>query len=140
MPSESAVPPAVVQGEDWPIVLRLDGLNPDSMAVPGPDAYVILHGEGFTPESVVIWDEDEMPAEFVNKGKLRLLVVNPGILEEDEQEVELPHEIPVAVQTGAEISNTLLFTFTLAEAKKAARSEAKTPEKEDKHAKHHKGK
>jgi hypothetical protein len=110
MPSESAVPPAVVQGEDWPEKGPvLEGLNPDSLAVQGPSAYIVLHGTGFTEESVVIWDEDEMPAEYVNPGKLRLFVVPPT--EEEQEDMELPHEITVAVQDGNQISNTLLFAF-----------------------------
>jgi hypothetical protein len=55
----------------------LDGLNPDSIAVPGPDAYIVIHGKGFTPESVVSWDEDICPCEFVNE--LRVLVTTYSV-------------------------------------------------------------
>ena len=121
--SEGAVLPETVKGEDWPAP-TIDGLNPDFMEVPGPSAYIVIHGTGYTEKSVVLWDAGldtvEMPCEFVNEGKLRLMVTNPG------GEYELPAEIPIAVrniavQTGELVSNTAIFTFKAAEEEAPAR-------------------
>ena len=102
-PSESVALPSVIKGEDWPGPV-LDGLNPDSMEIPAADAWIVLHGTGFTADSLVIWDEDERKPDYVNPGKVRVLVTPP----------EEPGEVPVAIMERGEISNTLLFTFTQA--------------------------
>jgi hypothetical protein len=145
LPSESAELPESVRGEDWPESPeppepeeedpKLSYLLPDFIEVPGPDAYVILNGEGFTPEAVVSWDLEAVPCEFVDDSNLKVFVTTYTFPVEN-----LPEEIPVAVEVGTRMSNTLIFTYkqSLAHRKHAAKDEPEHKKHEEKEVSAHK--
>jgi IPT/TIG domain len=101
----SRKPPEAIVGPD--ILAQapvLDGLNPASLPVPGPDAWIVVHGSGFFPGSVIVWNDQDVETEYVNEGEVRtqIQMTAPGI-------------DPVYVRNGGLKSNVLDFTFTEAE-------------------------
>jgi len=94
--------------------LDLEGVNPDSAAIgSAPDVTIAVHGTGFTPNSVVLVDDEEMPTTFVNTGKLTAQV--PMATE--------PGEVDVEVQRGDDLSEILTFEFLAAEGGTRSRKE-----------------
>ena len=103
--SESAVPPSVIKGEDWPAQAPvLIGLNPDTLPVPGPDYWIVVHGQHFNADSKIVWNGQDVETEYVNEGKLRTLISMTAVGVD-----------PVSVRNGDIHSNILEFTFTEAE-------------------------
>lgn len=104
--SESHEHSSAIKGEDWNLVApTIEGLNPDSASVPGPDFYLEVNGAGFQMFSIINWNGGDEPTEFVNPGKLRTLV-KPSTIE-----AELPFSLPVYVRNGDLKSNVAQFTF-----------------------------
>jgi hypothetical protein len=102
MPSESALPPEVIQGEDWPVAVPiLHGLDPSTLPVPGPDAWIVAQGEGFGEESIIVWNDQDVGTEYLSPGELRTLIQMTAVGVD-----------PVYVRNQDKHSNILEFTFT----------------------------
>lgn len=101
--SESAVAPDLIHGEDWPeFAPTIDGLNPSTASVPGPDQWIVVHGSGYNDKSVIVWNGQDVQTEYVNEGKLRTLI-----------SMTAPGLDPVYVRNeGDHVSNVVSFTFT----------------------------
>jgi len=107
--SETGGPPALAP-------LDLTGLNPDHGTVGAP-VICAVHGTGFTPESVVIIDDEEVAATFVNDGKFTV----------DMPPAEEAGTVDVEVSRGEEFSDVLTFEWLAAEggARKSEKAERK---------------
>jgi hypothetical protein len=104
--------PEVVKGEDWPELAPLPepvllGLNPDNAPVPGPDQLVVVHGTGFTLESIIVWNNQDVFTVFEREDKINTTISMTA------EGVD-----PVYVRNGDLKSNVLEFTFTAAEGRK----------------------
>jgi hypothetical protein len=120
--SDDAVAPEVVEGPDWPKEAPvLISLEPESLAVPGPDSEVVITGTGFTQESIIVWNHGDELTEFVNETELKTLV-KPSTVE-----APLPFTLPVQVRNGNQTSEPLEFTFV------AEEPVAREEEEEDSH-------
>jgi hypothetical protein len=128
IPSPQSTPPDVIKGVDWvvsdpraftsklgvsplltmdlPEAPFLDGLNPSSAPVPGPDVLVVVHGSGFTEESVINWNNQDVATVFESETKLNTTVSMTAVGVDG-----------VLVRNGALESNVLPFTFEEAEVK-----------------------
>lgn len=115
--SESAVPPSVIHGEDWPTIVApvLTRLTPDSLEVPGPDSELVIQGSSFTEESIIVWNGGDEVTEFVSETELKTTVKTSTV------EAELPFALPVYVRNGETKSNSLTFTFVAAPERKSRR-------------------
>ena len=89
-----------VRGTPW-----ITGLMPDTIGTGDPDLLVTVSGGGFTDETVVLWDGEDVPTTRINKTKLTFTVepttaFGPGTV---------PVTLHNAELTAAE---TVDFTFT----------------------------
>ena len=106
LPSESTAIPSVIHGEDWPDAPEISGLNPSTLPVPGPDAWIVVHGSGFQLYSIINWNGQDVETEYVNPGKLRTLISMTSVGLD-----------PVYVRNGDQKSNVVGFTFEPAKRK-----------------------
>lgn len=86
---EAAIPPTI------------EGLNPDTAVVPGPDQLVVVHGVGFTPESIIVWNDQDVATVFEKENKVNTTV-----------SMTAAGVDPVYVRNGTVKSNIVEFTFT----------------------------
>lgn len=132
-PSPQSSPPECIHGVDWigldpravtssvgAMTLRtmtipeeeapiITEINPANMAVPGVDGELIILGEGFTQESIIVWNNGDELTEFVSDTELRT-IVKPSTVQ-----APLPFELSVYVRNGNLKSNVVSFTFVEAD-------------------------
>jgi len=100
--------------------LVLSDIDPDSVAIGMTDFTLTVTGSGFTPNSVIVFDDEEMPTVFVNQTQL---TTNPPSPAE-------PAVVDVEVTRGEEMSDVLSFEFTaVARDSKAKREQQRKPKK-----------
>lgn len=114
----------ILEGASGAGALTIDGLNPAELEVPGPDYQVVVHGTGYTAESIINWNGGDEVTEFVSDIKLRTLV-KPSTVQ-----APLPFELPVYVRNGEVQSNVAIFTFTAAAEQEATLKELKAEQRE----------
>jgi hypothetical protein len=99
--------PDVVPGVDskpW-----LESIEPNTLAVPGPDTTVIFTGGNFARGMMLIWNESPEPAVLIDSNHAST-VVKPSTVE-----AGLPYTLSVCARNGRGYeSNRLPFTFTAA--------------------------
>ena len=100
--------------------LVLSDIDPDSVAIGMTDFTLTVTGSGFTPNSVIVFDDEEMPTVFVNQTQL---TTNPPSPAE-------PAVVDVEVTRGEEMSDVLSFEFTaVARDSKTKREQQRKPKK-----------
>ena len=103
-PPSEEIPPAVADAV-------LTSLEPAELSVSAPDTTVLVKGENFTEESVIVWNNGDEPTTFGDPTSLSTMVkpstVDPG--------VPLPFSVPVKVRTGEKETAELPFTFVAAQ-------------------------
>jgi hypothetical protein len=99
--SESAAAPEVIEGEDTPSRAPvLEGLNPDTAPVPGPDIKVVIHGQNFTDKSIIVWNGQDVVTVFEKENKVNTTISMTAVGVD-----------PVYVRNEDVQSNSLPFTF-----------------------------
>ena len=82
----------------------ITGLMPDVAGVGDPDILVTVSGGGFVPETVVVWDGEEIPTTRINKTRLTFTVAPTAV-----------HDlgtVPVTVRNGELTADAAIdFTF-----------------------------
>jgi hypothetical protein len=82
--------------------LVLSDISPDAMVVGSGTFPLTVTGEGFTPESVVVFDDAEVPTSFVS----------PTELHADCPVADAAGVVDVEVHRGEDLSDVLVFEFT----------------------------
>ena len=106
----TAYPTRLTREQFWyrsdgqPIKPGIDGMEPNTAPSGGSDIRLYVNGTGFTPDSVIVFNDNEEPTTMNSNGVLST-GVRPSIF-------VVPATVPVLVRTGAVESNTLNFTFT----------------------------
>ena len=99
--------------------LVLSDISPDAMVVGSGTFPLTVTGEGFTPESVVVFDDAEVPTSFVS----------PTELHADCPVADAAGVVDVEVHRGDDMSDVLSFEFT---AVMREGREKRTPERKPK--------
>jgi hypothetical protein len=111
--------------------LALSDIDPDSAVIGMTDFTLTVTGSGFTPNSVIVFDDEEMPTVFVNQTQL---TTNPPSPAE-------PAVVDVEVHRGEEMSDVLTFEFTAeAPVSRGKREQERKPKKAEPASKRKKGK
>jgi hypothetical protein len=83
----------------------LDALVPDTaVAGDAADITMVVEGEGFTADSVIVFDGNDEPTTFIDATAVST-GVKPSLF-------TVPADCPVSVRNGAAMSNALTFSFT----------------------------
>jgi len=112
-------PPAEGGGEAEPPDL-LD-IDPDAATIGDPDVTLTCTGEGFTPESVIVFNGGDEPTTFVNETTLTT-IVKPST-------AGVAGTFPVLVRSAAGESEPLDFEFVEPAQREAVKTRAKKPKK-----------
>jgi hypothetical protein len=99
--------------------LVLSDISPDAMVVGSGTFPLTVTGSGFTPESVVVFDDAEVPTSFVS----------PTELHADCPVADAAGVVDVEVHRGDDMSDVLMFEFT---AVMREGREKRTPERKPK--------
>ena len=99
--------------------LVLSDISPDAMVVGSGTFPLTVTGSGFTPESVVVFDDAEVPTSFVS----------PTELHADCPVADAAGVVDVEVHRGEDLSDVLVFEFT---AVMREGREKRTPERKPK--------
>lgn len=99
---EGATPAPPVEEVQAPVLTSID---PPQLPVWAEDQEVLLNGENFTQASVIIWNNGQEPATFVDANNLRTLV-KPSTVQ-----VAPPFPVEVYVKNGDKESAKVTFTF-----------------------------
>jgi len=116
----------IVAGDAGPIELPplvLSDIDPDSVAIGMTDFTLTVTGSGFTPATVIVFDDEEMPTVFLSPTRL---TANPPSPAE-------PAIVDVEVHRGEDMSDVLAFEFTAA-ARAGEKRERQAPERKPKKA------
>ena len=97
----------------------LSDISPDAMVVGAGTFPLTVTGSGFTPESVVVFDDAEVPTSFVS----------PTELHADCPVADAAGVVDVEVHRGDDMSDVLMFEFT---AVMREGREKRTPERKPK--------
>ena len=101
--------------------LVLTDIDPDSVVIGMTDFTLTVTGSGFTPESVIVFDDEEMPTTFLSPTQL---TTNPPSPAE-------PDTVDVEVSRGDDMSDVLLFEFTAeAPVRSGKREQQRKPKKD----------
>jgi len=109
----------IVAGDAGPIELPplvLSDIEPDAMVVGSGTFPLVVTGSGFTPASVVVFNDLDVPTSFVS----------PTELHADCPVEAAPSIVDVEVHRGEDLSDVLAFEFT---AVVRSRTEKKPPER-----------
>jgi len=112
-----------VDGSNIP-PLTLTAIDPDRMPVQPAsitEAGLRVTGTGFTPATVVLFDDEEVPTTFISPTRLDAVIpltTTPGVFD-------------VEVQRGDDLSDVLVFEIATAESGSGART-SKEPERKPK--------
>jgi hypothetical protein len=99
---EKPVEPPVVEEEKVP---SLTSVEPSNLPVWAMDTEVFWHGENFTENSKIIWNDGEEPTNFVSATRLST-IVKPSTVQ-----VAPPYTIQTYVRDGANETVRKDFTF-----------------------------
>lgn len=93
---------------------KLQGLNPSEVAIGDPDTLVVVHGTGFTPDSVITVSGEDIPTNYESPTKVNS-IVKPSTVTE-------PGVHPITVRNSIGESQPLDFEFTEVIHQKRAKS------------------
>jgi hypothetical protein len=83
--------------------LALTAIEPASAVLGSPSFTMRILGTGFTPESILVWNESDDVCAFISETELNTTV--------NMQSAVAAVAVSVEVRNGEEISNSLSFTF-----------------------------
>jgi hypothetical protein len=87
------------------VAATVTGLSPDTaVAGDAADIEMSVMGDGFTPDSRIVFNGLEEPTTFVSAAQLST-GVKPSLF-------KVPADCPVSVRTGSAMSNEITFSFT----------------------------
>ena len=85
--------------------IRISNLNPSGVTAGSPGFPLTVNGEGFTPDSTVLWNRQSLPTSFVSPTRLTATVTAPLVVQ--------PGTAQITAQTGTgATSNAVPFNIT----------------------------
>jgi hypothetical protein len=104
-----------------PEPLVLTDIDPDSTQIGMMDFTLTVTGSGFTPNTVIVFDDEELPTVFVSPTRL---TANPPSSAE-------AATVDVEVQRGEEMSEVLTFEFIAPAGRRSSEKAERKPKKNE---------